>query len=234
MGKFAKRSYQKEWMDDLEVDGEILKQTLTELRTINRFLGGNHVTTSGIQKLTSKNHQKSYSIADIGCGGGDMLKVLARWGKKMGLYAEFIGIDGNPHTIEAAKENLRDFPSVSLQHQNVFDPAFTQESVDIITCTLFTHHFTDEELIAMFRAFYTKANIGIVINDLHRHPLAYHSISWLTRLFSKSPMVKNDAPLSVQRSFKKPELVRILREAGISNFEIRWFWAFRWRIVIHK
>ncbi|MCR9083850.1 MAG: SAM-dependent methyltransferase, partial [Cyclobacteriaceae bacterium] len=48
---FTQRSTQKEWMDDLECEGEVLEQTLKELKTINRWLGGNHVTTDGIQKL---------------------------------------------------------------------------------------------------------------------------------------------------------------------------------------
>ena len=38
-------------MDDLDCEGEVLEQTLKELKTINRWLGGNHVTTDGIQKI---------------------------------------------------------------------------------------------------------------------------------------------------------------------------------------
>lgn len=79
-----------------------------------------------------------------------------------------------------------------------------------------------------------QVNLGIVINDLHRHPFAYHSIKILTRLFSKSSMVKYDAPLSVQRAFTKKELVRLMENAGIEHYKIKWKWAFRWQIVIMK
>jgi hypothetical protein len=104
--------------------------------------------------------------------------------------------------------------------------------VDIITCTLFTHHFTDEELLKLFSSFLKKARLGIVINDLHRHRLAYFSIKALTRLFSKSPMVQNDGPLSVLRSFSKKDFISVLAQAGIKNSQIKWFWAFRWQVVV--
>ena len=233
MGKFSKRSYQKEIMDDLDFEGPILDQTLKELRVINKLLGGNKVTTSGMKKLTQKYPQPSYTIADIGCGGGDMIRVMHDWAGLMNINCTFIGVDANAHTIKLAKENLQDISQVSFQVQNVFDPSFLSNKVDIITCTLFTHHFTNEELIVLLSAFEKKARLGIVINDLHRHPIAFHSISLLTWFFSRSPMVKNDGPLSVLRGFKKSDLISILELSGLSAMEISWQWAFRWRVVCY-
>ena len=103
---------------------------------------------------------------------------------------------------------------------------------DIIFCSLFCHHFKDDELVCMFRWMHDNSVLGFFINDLHRHPLAYHSIRMLTTLFSKSYLVKNDAPLSVLRGFKKRELVALLNKAGISNYTIRWKWAFRWLVIV--
>jgi ubiquinone/menaquinone biosynthesis C-methylase UbiE len=231
MGKFDQRCYDKEIMDDLEVGGEILKQTLRELRTINRFLGGNHVTTSGLNILLGEEKSREYTIADIGCGGGDMLKVMADWATKNGFNCKFIGIDANDHTIEMAKENLKKYPNVSFLVQNVFDKDFGNIKVDVVTCTLFTHHFTDEELIVLMRVFKMGASLGMVINDLHRHPLAYYSIKLLTSLFSKSPMVQNDGPLSVLRGFSRKDFKHVLQNAGMGAFQIQWNWAFRWRVL---
>lgn len=219
-------------MDDLECSGEVLEQTLRELKTINRWLGGNHVTTDGLAKIMKLRPKDSYQIADIGCGGGDMIRIMDRWAKSQKLKVNFAGIDANRNIIDLAKVRLNDVTNVRWQAQNVFEQEFLLEKTDIITCTLFTHHFTDQELIALIQSFRTKATLGIVINDLHRHWFAFHSIRILTRLFSRSPMVKNDASLSVLRSFKKRDLERVLREAGIKTFEIRWFWAFRWQVLV--
>ncbi len=72
---------------------------------------------------------------------------------------------------------------------------------------------------------------GFFINDLHRHPLAYYSIKWITKFFSKSYLVKNDAPLSVARGFKKEEWKYILNKAGIKTYTIQWQWAFRYLVI---
>ena len=56
----------------------------------------------------------------------------------------------------------------------------------------------------------------------------------LTRLFSRSYLVKHDAPLSVLRGFKKKELEELLNKAGILNYTIHWKWAFRWLVIVRQ
>lgn len=233
MGKFTQRSTQKEIMDDLKVGGEELTQTLKELRTINKLLGGNYVTTSAIKRFRKIFPQEDYTIADVGCGGGDMLKVMADWAYKKELPCSFIGIDANPNIINLAKKQLEEYKNVKFEQANVFSENFISQPVDIITCTLFTHHFTDEELIHLLSSFKNMSKLGVVINDLHRHPLAYYSIKLLTRLFSKSEMVKNDGPISVLRSFQREDWTQILSKAGFDHVEISWNWAFRWKILAY-
>jgi 2-polyprenyl-3-methyl-5-hydroxy-6-metoxy-1,4-benzoquinol methylase len=232
MSIFSQRSREKEIMDDLECNGPILEQTLRELKTINRWLGGNQVTTLGLERLIRQNPQSQYEITDIGCGGGDMIRVMAEWAKANRISIEFTGLDANSNIIEFAKERQSDLSGIRWEIQNVFSTEFETEKADLVTCTLFTHHFTDEELVLLLKAMKLKSKLGIVINDLHRHPLAYYSIKMLTRLFSRSPMVQHDAPLSVLRSFSKEDWEKILSLAGIGNYQIRWFWAFRWQIII--
>ena len=231
MSSFAQRSNQKELIDDLDSDGEELRQTLRELKSINQLLGGNHVTTNGIDKLLRDSNLKEVSIADVGCGGGDMIRVIYDWARKKKMNTKLIGLDANPNTIAMAAQNLADLPHIHFETADVFEMAFQQDKVDIVTCTLFTHHFSDEELVEIFRSFKNKARLGIVINDLHRHPLAFYSITVLTRLFSKSRLVINDAPISVQRGFRKRELAETLRKAGWEDCRITWHWAFRWQVV---
>ena len=233
MIRFDQRSREKEIMDDLDCSGPVLEQTLRELKTINRWLGGNKVTNLGLKGLLkSTPPQATYRVVDLGCGGGDMIGVMATWAKKQKLSIQFIGADANAYTIEIAKERQKEWNGVEWQVVNVFDPAFLNEQVDLVTCTLFTHHFTDEELIQLFLVLKKKVRIGIVINDLHRHPLAYYAIKWLTALFSKSPMVQHDAPLSVMRSFTRKDWRAIFQEAGLYKTKIQWRWAFRWQIEV--
>lgn len=230
---FAVRSYEKEIMDDFQGRGPDWDQALRELKIINSRLGGNAVTTSGIASLLQqKKSGGPLSIADLGCGGGDMLVIMADWARKQQLEAAFYGIDINDHIVEYARKNTLAYPEIKYIATDIFSEKFGSKKFDVVTCSLFTHHFTDKELVKMLKRLKKQVRLGIVINDLHRHPLAYYSISLLTSLFSRSKMVRNDGPLSVLRGFSKKDWERVLQAAGISCYSIRWRWAFRWELVI--
>ncbi|MCB0486907.1 MAG: methyltransferase domain-containing protein [Cyclobacteriaceae bacterium] len=234
--RFSQRSQHIEIMDDLNCQGEVVEQTLRELEVINRLLGGNHVTINGIQKLLSDNIQnnKTLTIVDLGCGGGDILKEISRWANKHNINVRLVGIDANPFIVRFAENNCSDYRDIEFRVDNVFDANFQSQSFDIIVATLFTHHFSSQELSQLLSTLNRQAKIGVVINDLHRHWFAYHSIRILTRLFSRSKMVKFDAPLSVLRAFRKDDLVEVLNQAGIKHYILRWKWAFRWQLIIPK
>lgn len=219
-------------MDDLNCAGPVVDQTLNELEFINTWLGGNSVTLNGLNIILKTCHKETLTIADLGCGGGDMLKLISTRLKKKDIQATLTGIDANPNIVAYAKANTVAYPEIKFKALDIFSSVFRSERFDIVFATLFFHHFTREQLIELFAHLKNNTRCGIVINDLHRHPLAYYSIKYLTQVFSKSPMVKNDAPLSVQRGFKRVELEEILKAAGITTYSLKWKWAFRWQLVI--
>ena len=216
-------------MDDLSISGEVVNQTLRELNTINRRLGGNQISVSAFKKLAKG--KKKVSLADLGCGGGDIMVQMAKWARKEEIDASFVGIDANKNIVEYATAHTNAYPEITYQAINIFSDEFKSQSFDIIHCCLFAHHFTSQQLASLFRQFRKQAKVGVIINDLHRHPLAYWSITLLTSLFSKSMMVRNDAAISVARGFKKGELKEILEQAGITEYSLSWKWAFRWKLV---
>lgn len=224
-----KRSSEIEIMDDLSVSGEMVSQTLRELHTINKYLGGNAISLSSFEKMIQG--RSNVLLADLGCGGGDILIEMCLIAKKKKVKAKFVGIDANPFITNYAIENTKLYPEITFDTINVLEEAFSKKKFDIVHCCLFLHHFSDDQLVHLFRLFKRQARVGVIVNDLHRHLLAYWSIKLLTTLFSKSSMVKNDACLSVSRGFKRRELVTILREAGISSYRLKWKWAFRWSLT---
>jgi len=231
---FSHRSEALEIMDDLTYQDEVVFQTLSELDFINQWLGGNTVTLNALEKLWKKVPKENrISIADLGCGSGEMLRLIAKKALSENRNAQLEGIDANPHIIGYAKKHSQKLEDLNFEAINIFSSDFQSKHFDIIIATLFLHHFSDEELVNLFRFLKNQAKEGIIVNDIHRHPLAYYSIKWLTALFSKSSMVKFDAPLSVLRAFKRRELQAILQKAGIENYELQWKWAFRWQLIIY-
>lgn len=209
-----------------------MARTLDELEVINKLLGGHKVVIDGLKQILRSRPKASVAlrIADLGCGGGDMLRILARWGRKNNVPIELTGIDANAFIIEYAREKSSAFPEIQYQQADIFSDAFGRQKYDVVLCSLFCHHFTDEQLMAMFRRL-KKQSSFVLINDLHRHWFAYHSIKWLTYMLSHSPLIRNDAPLSVARAFRRRELSDILLRAGIADYQMKWMWAFRYQVI---
>lgn len=232
MPDFSQRSETIEIMDDLNCSGPVVDQTLRELEFINKWLGGNAITLNGLNKILSNCSQHELKVADLGCGGGDMLVMINDRLKEKNINAVLTGIDANQNIVAYASKKTASHPEIKFKTLNVFSTEFNQESFDIVFATLFFHHFTNNQLIELFTHLNRTTRCGILINDLHRHPLAYYAIKFLTSTFSKSPMVVNDAPLSVHRGFTRAELKEILSAAHITSYSLKWKWAFRWQLII--
>jgi ubiquinone/menaquinone biosynthesis C-methylase UbiE len=229
---FSQRSSAIEIMDDLTSSGEIIDQTLPELDVINHLLGGNQVTLRGLHSLLKSKSAGGLHVVDLGCGSGEMLKLVAQKLRATNPQSTFTGIDANANIMHYAQKHVADFPEISIVAEDILGDRFKELKFDIVLATLFFHHFSSTQLIDIFKGLKQQSKIGIVINDLHRHWLAYYSIKFLTKLFSRSAMVKSDGPISVLRGFKKHELIEILQKSGIENYTLKWKWAFRWQLII--
>jgi SAM-dependent methyltransferase len=253
---YTSRSLQKEILDQKNIPFADIALNMKELDWINSHLGGHSITIEGFRKLLDRYktilevggedtthgdlpwlvppptaNKRSISVCEIGCGGGDNLNALYKFCIKKNITANFIGIDINKECASFAKRKsvIEKTEFIVSDYKKV---NFGNEKPDIIFSSLFCHHFTGEELIEMLKWMQENSKIGFFINDLHRHPVAYHFIKFGTKTFSKSYLVKNDAPISVLRGFKKNEWKNILENAAIKNYSIKWKWAFRFLIVV--
>lgn len=229
---FKQRSYQKELLDAEQISSTLLWQNLKELAFINTYLGGHHISINAFQQIYADlENNKVHTVVDIGCGGGDSLMAIHQWFAAKQIKAQFIGVDLKPDCITYATQQCQKLAHVSLLCDDFRNVFLQQAKIDIVHASLFCHHFSEAEIIDFIRL--CKVNGAIfIINDLERNPIAYYAIKWLTYFFSKSPLVKHDAPLSVWRGFKKKEWKAMLAEAGVKNFSIKNKWAFRHQIII--
>jgi 2-polyprenyl-3-methyl-5-hydroxy-6-metoxy-1,4-benzoquinol methylase len=225
------RSYQQELLDKDDIPFSDIRTTMRELNVINTLLGGHAITQRGIRYFINNNGPYGpLTIAEIGCGGGDNLIAIHKYCERMGLPVSLVGVDIKQECIGYAQTQVpADTMLICSDYRTTRWP---DGKPDIIFSSLFCHHFTDEQMAEQLNWLRDNSRLGFFINDLHRHPLAYHSISILTRLFSRSYLVKNDAPLSVARSFRRHDWQRLLAGVGISNYDISWHWAFRFLVCV--
>jgi 2-polyprenyl-3-methyl-5-hydroxy-6-metoxy-1,4-benzoquinol methylase len=222
---YANRSVEKELLDQDDIPFADIEQNMHELDFINTWLGGHRISIRGLKRLLGG--RQRVTVCEIGSGGGDNLRVLSRYCHRWGIDIEVIGVDNNAHCIAVAREKWRG-GHADWVHADYRQVIFDKRKPDIIFSSLFCHHFTDDELIYMLRWMEKNAGVGWYINDLQRHPLAYHSIRLLTKWLSRSYLVKNDAPLSVLRGFTRAEWKKLLAQAGVKGYSLEWKWAFRW------
>jgi len=209
---FLKRSYQNEMMDDFSIVDERIDTALSELMLVNKFLGGAGTSVTGFKILFNGGKITDLRVLDIGAGGSDIFYTLNKRICKM----------------------LKDGSVTEPLFGDALHPPIKSKSVDVVHSSLLLHHFSEEDIKTIICSSLAIADYGIIINDLRRSVLALIGIKLLTILFSKSVLVKNDAPLSVKRGFLKSELKNLLMDMGIKNYKIKRKWAFRWLIVIPK
>ena len=225
------RTEADEIMDDFSIEGPILDDALDKLATINKLLGGNIVTLNGLKKLL-KNRPKTIPliIVDLGCGGGDILRSIAKYGRKEGYNFQLIGVDANKNATDYAETLSKDHDNIRFIHVDVFSKEFKALKYDIIITTLFLHHFKEVELLQLLQHLIKTARIGIVVNDLHRHRLAYYLFKLIT-IPVKNKMIVEDGLTSVLRGFKRKELVDLAKQLNVNN-QLHWKWAFRYQWIL--
>lgn len=224
-----------EIMDDFSLEGEELREALDKIATINQLLGGNKLTLQGIEKLLKEvDRTKTITIVDVGCGNGDMLRLIADYGKEKNRSFQLIGVDANAFTIEHARELSKKYANISYRCEDVFSIAFEEVNYDILLCTLTLHHFNNKEIENILNVFQKQSTIGIVINDLHRSSIAYRLFQWVCWVFQLNRMSREDGLTSILRGFKKKELEDFSKKIQAKKQTITWKWAFRYQWIIWK
>ncbi len=174
---------------------------------------------------------QSVRVLDVATGGGDVPVRLARWARRRRLPLLFDGCDVHPGAVAIAQVRAERFavPVHFFLHDAVRDgiPA----GYHAIICSLFLHHLSDAQALALLTAMGQTAAHLVVVNDLLRSPLAY-AVAWAgTRLLSASPVVHHDGPSSVRAAFTLEEARALAAAAGLHGARVRWQWPFRFLLA---
>lgn len=229
---FSTRSHRSELMDDPDVDPAILRQTLDDLERVNAVLGGYPPSIQGVARLSKG--ATSVSVLDVGTGGGDIPRRLIPWAEERNLDLSVRGIELSPVAAEHARVRCADFPRIHIEQCDLFEMSGS-ERFDIVHAALMLHHLDDPQAIEGLQKMYELCRRGVVINDLHRHPLAYFGSRIVLPLLSRNKLIRHDGSLSILRAFRRRELQKLVHRAGLPRPRIRWFPLFRWQMIIaHK
>ena len=164
------------------------------------------------------------SVLDLGCGGCGFLAHLARRRNSDGRTL-LIGLDRSRFALKCAI--AWHSPTIAWMSADARKIPLADSSIDVVTCSLFLHHFDAEEVVAILREAARVARRGIVFSDLARSPLAW-ILTWImTRLLSRSWIVHIDGPRSVRAAYRKNELADLARAAGLKDAAVQPRFPFR-------
>jgi ubiquinone/menaquinone biosynthesis C-methylase UbiE len=232
MISFKKRCCLEEAMDDPSLETEKLGAVFRDLNRTNLILGGQRITQQAAGGLLARFPRDSYSIIDMGCGDGDLLRRLARNCRKAQIEASFLGIDNSMAALELAAAKSVEFPEIQYRKASILELDDHKHSCDILLCTLTLHHFTDQEIGTLLQSFTRMARLGVVINDLQRNRLAYYLFHVFSLIFIKTKIAKQDGLISIRRGFLRGELHCFSSAFPDFDHRIRWRWVFRYLWVM--
>jgi 2-polyprenyl-3-methyl-5-hydroxy-6-metoxy-1,4-benzoquinol methylase len=226
---FTHRSCQPELMDGEDLSAETFAALLADLARVNTITRARPPTLAFVDRaLRGVARDQPITIVDVGFGDGDMLRALARRLRDRPAV-RLIGYDINPRSAPAARARTGSDLPITYVSGDVFTMDRTQP-VDLVISSLVAHHMTDVEIARFLRWMDERATLGWFINDLHRHPIAYHGFRLLASVGRFHPIVRHDGAVSVKRGFTRSDWKVLVAAANLdpSSTRLRWHFPFRW------
>jgi 2-polyprenyl-3-methyl-5-hydroxy-6-metoxy-1,4-benzoquinol methylase len=220
------RSDVPERMDTDCVDFDDYRRCLSDLTRVNVVTLTHRPVLAWLAGETAA--LTSFSLLDVACGHGDLLRGVRRWAERRRIEARLVGLDLNPWATRAAREATPEAAQIDYVTGDVF--AFQPATpADFVVSSQFTHHLTDEGVVAFIRWQEAHAARGWFISDLQRHWFAYYGFPLLARVARWHRFVRMDGQVSIARAFTTPEWRDLLAAAELTagDIEITWHLPFR-------
>jgi ubiquinone/menaquinone biosynthesis C-methylase UbiE len=224
---FKRRSYELEYIDTGDYTPDEYQGCIVELKRVNRWLGDTRTLRRTLLREVEERRLREFSVLDVGAGSGELLRATAAWARKTKRSAKLVGLELNPDSARAMETDSADFPTLSAVQGDAFELPFAEKQFDFVISSLFTHHLTDNQVVAVFREMARVARLGICVIDLHRHPIAYYFYTTIGRLILYNRLLRHDGALSILKSFKPRELLALARQAGLSNARVERHFPYR-------
>lgn len=221
----------RELLDEDAGSPEELRAAFKDLWRMNRWLGGLRTHKRLFRPVVAAfKPGESLWMLEVGAGTGQMAAVIRDWIRAKGVRAEAFVLDrlwshlnyGNPraNSLHAVAADALTLP-------------FADDTFDVISCSLFLHHFGGEQAVRLLRDMHRVTRKYVLINDIRRHWIPYIFVRIAGRLML-SRITRYDAPASFRQAYTRRELRDLLERAGLHNFEIRQTWPYRLSVTIRK
>ena len=226
-----KRIYVEELLDAGAGADKDVAENLSDLRRINRFLGGQRVVMKALAAHLAESRSERFSLLDVGTGSADIPGAISKWARARGIETIVCALDVSERNLRVARGVLGVAADLRLVRGDARLLPFPDRSFDFVTASLFLHHFHDEDAVMLLAEFRRVARRAVIVNDLTRNLVPYYFIKLLGPLFTDSFLTRHDGPVSVLRGFTRTELRGLARLAGMRRFEVTRIFPYRLLLV---
>lgn len=202
-------------------DPAALAGNLRDLRRINRWLGGVALSITALEAVAPG--AADLTLLDVGTGGADMPLALLRWATGRGTRLTVVALDSRPEVLAAARRTnpaVDRTPALTLEVGEGTSLPHDDGSFDVAHASLVLHHLEADAAVALLREMGRVARLGVVVNDLERSWPAWLGAWLLGHLLTRNRYTRRDAPLSVRRAYRRGEMIRLLRGAGLTPVRV--------------
>lgn len=228
MAIFKQRSDELELMDTGAYTAEEYEGCLRELRRVNRLMGDARALRKTLLREIAGENRREFSALDVGAGSGELLRTIGEFARGGRMNFRLVGLELNARSAKSILEESSNFAAeISSVRGDALRLPFADGAFDYAVCTLFTHHFTDENIVQILGEMRRVSRRRIFAVDLHRHRAAYYLYTTAGRLILKNRLTRSDGALSILRSFKPSEMEDLARRAGMREFSVERHFPFR-------
>lgn len=226
-----KRIYVEELLDAGEGTDDDVARNLSDLRRINRFLGGTKVVLSALESFARNGNVRHLSLLDVGTGSADIPAAVVEWCKEHGVNAMVSALDISERNLRIARTRLGISRAIELIRADSLNLPFAARSFDFVTASLFLHHFQDDDVVRLLSDFARVARRAVIVNDLVRNLIPYYFTRLTGPILATSFLTRNDGPVSVLRGFTAKELKILAERAGLRRLEVKRSFPYRLSLV---
>jgi 2-polyprenyl-3-methyl-5-hydroxy-6-metoxy-1,4-benzoquinol methylase len=229
-GSMMPRRLVPELMDAPDVDPREHRRALAGLGRINALSGAAQRMTAPIVRFAREVKKSKLTLLDIASGGGDVPISIALALRSHGMDVDLTLFDQSDVGLVPAVERATQLRiSARAVGGNAIE-ALPQHSYDVVTCSLFLHHLSEDDVVRLLGNARAATRGLLVISDLERSRAGLFAAKVGCHVLSRSPLVHHDGPASVRAAWTRKELHDLARRAKIDNPRIDRVWP--WRLLL--
>jgi SAM-dependent methyltransferase len=218
----SRRATDPELLDEGVPEDEALR-SLADLRFVNRWLGNRGALLAAVRPFLEASPRPR--LLDVGCGSADVPayigRALARPVTVVGADLKLLHLKAAPGDVRCVAADVRALP-------------FPPRTFDVVTASLFLHHFDGSGVADVLRGLFALARRALVVNDLRRARVPYTFGKVAFRPLFRTSVSVNDGLMSIRRGFTAAELREAFAEAGLPGVRIRRTWPYRLLAVAER